>query len=86
MKKRELHPENDIKENPYTQFETSFDRFEKDWEKMKFYIKNQVEMAVEKKHQIELAKAAEAAKKASELQAKLGAEKAEREKKEAAER
>ena len=86
VKKREHKPEDDIQENPYTQLETSFDRFEKDWDKQRFYIKNQEEMAAEKKRQIEYAKAAEAAKKAAELQAKLDAEKAEREKKEAAER
>ena len=49
VKKREHKPEDDIKENPYTQLETSFDRFEKDWDKQRFYIKNQEEMAAEKK-------------------------------------
>jgi hypothetical protein len=86
VKKRDHQPEDDIKENPYTQLEHSFDRFEKDWEKQRFFIKNQEEMAAEKRRQIELAKALEAAKKAAELQAKLDAERAEKEKKEAAER
>jgi hypothetical protein len=50
---RQPKPEEEIKENPYTQFEKSFERFEKDWEKQYYYIRNQQELAAEKQRKEE---------------------------------
>ena len=84
---RQPKPEEEIKENPYTQFEKSFERFEKDWEKQYYYIRNQQEfaaekqrkeeeIAAEKRRKIEEAKAAEEAKRVAEREAKLAEERA----------
>lgn len=45
VKKREPKPEDDIKVNPYTQFEQDYLRFERDWEKQWDYIKKEQEKA-----------------------------------------